>query len=49
MCKITNSISDYTTIPSWVKHSARLQSSGLITDDEFLTSIKYLVDIYAIK
>ncbi|MGI0017329.1 MAG: polysaccharide deacetylase family protein, partial [Nitrosotalea sp.] len=43
------SSSDFTTIPSWVKHNARLQSSGVISDDEFLNAIKYLVDIHAIS
>jgi hypothetical protein len=40
---------DFTTIPSWVKHNARLQSSGAISDDEFLNAIKYLVEIHVIS
>ncbi|HEX5457066.1 MAG TPA: polysaccharide deacetylase family protein, partial [Candidatus Nitrosotalea sp.] len=46
---MVNSTSDFTTIPSWVKHNAKLQSSNMITDDEFVTSIKYLVTIQVIK
>lgn len=41
---MTNSTSSgFTSIPSWVKHNAKLQSSGAITDDEFLAAIEYLV------
>ncbi|MGI0065608.1 MAG: polysaccharide deacetylase family protein [Nitrosotalea sp.] len=40
---------NYTTIPSWIKKTASLQSQGTISDDEFLNSIEYLVKIQAIK
>ena len=47
----SNSVSSYnfTTIPSWVKHTASLQSQGLISDDEFLSAIEYLVKVQAIR
>lgn len=38
-----------TTIPSWVKHNAKLHTEGQISDDEFLNAIQYLVKIHAIK
>jgi peptidoglycan/xylan/chitin deacetylase (PgdA/CDA1 family) len=41
--------SDFTTIPSWVKHNAKFHSSGFISDDEFLASLEYLVKIHVIK
>ena len=46
---LNDTTDSFTTIPSWVKHNARLQSSGLISDNDFVTAIKYLVDIHAIK
>ena len=41
--------SNLTTIPSWVKHNAKLHTEGQISDDEFLNAIQYLVKIHAIK
>ncbi|NHH98949.1 hypothetical protein DYY66_2261 [Candidatus Nitrosotalea sp. FS] len=41
--------SNLTTIPSWVKHDAKLQTTGQISDDEFLNAIQYLVKIHAIR
>lgn len=41
--------SNLTTIPSWVKHNAKLHTTGQISDDEFLNAIQYLVKIHAIK
>ncbi len=43
------STTSYTTIPNWVKSTAKLQSQGLISDDEFTRAIQYLVHIQAIK
>ncbi|SMH71170.1 protein of unknown function [Candidatus Nitrosotalea okcheonensis] len=40
---------NFTTIPRWVKRTANLQSQGLISDDEFLSAVEYLVKIQAIK
>jgi len=40
---------DATTIPSWVKHNAKLHVTGQISDDEFLNAIQYLVNIHAIR
>jgi len=41
--------SSITTIPSWVKHNAKFQATGQISDDEFLNAIQYLVKIHVIK
>jgi hypothetical protein len=41
--------SNFTTIPSWVKHNAKLYTEGQISDDEFLNAIQYLFKIHAIK
>ena len=46
---LNNTTDSFDTIPSWVKHNARLHSSGVISDNEFLIAIKYLVNIHAIK
>ncbi|HZS74550.1 MAG TPA: hypothetical protein VFA69_08630, partial [Candidatus Nitrosotalea sp.] len=46
---LNDTTNSFTTIPGWVKHNARLQSSGSISDNEFLTAIKYLVDIQVIR
>jgi peptidoglycan/xylan/chitin deacetylase (PgdA/CDA1 family) len=46
---IQDTSANLTTIPSWVKHNAKFHSSGLISDDEFLKAIEYLVKIQAIK
>ncbi len=40
---------NFTTIPSWVKGTAKLQSQGLISEDEFLNAIQYLVQAKAIR
>jgi len=41
--------SNLTTIPSWVKHNAKLHTEGQISDGEFPNAIQYLVKIYTIK
>ncbi len=46
---IVPSAANYTTIPSWVKGTAKLQSQGLISEDEFQNAIQYLVQVQAIK
>ncbi|MDE1812373.1 MAG: polysaccharide deacetylase family protein [Thaumarchaeota archaeon] len=46
---IVPSTANYTTIPSWVKSTAKLQSQGLISEDEFTAAMQYLVQIQAIK
>ncbi len=40
---------NFTTIPSWVKGTAKLQSQGLISESEFENAIQYLVQVQAIK
>jgi peptidoglycan/xylan/chitin deacetylase (PgdA/CDA1 family) len=40
---------NFTTIPSWVKSTAKIQSQGLISESEFENAIQYLVQIQAIK
>ncbi|MDE1818766.1 MAG: hypothetical protein KGI19_09210 [Thaumarchaeota archaeon] len=42
-------IYNFTTIPSWIKHTVSLQSQGLISDDQFLSVIEYLVKVKAIR
>ncbi len=46
---VPSSTANYTTIPNWVKTTAKLQSQGLISEDEFTNTIQYLVQIQAIK
>jgi hypothetical protein len=45
----TTSSYNFTTIPSWVKHDIKFQSQGLISDNEFLNIMEYLVKVQAIR
>ena len=32
-------------IPLWIRHNAQWWSSGLISDEDFLSGIKYLIEV----